>query len=120
MRRVAPGVIASLLLSCGGEAESGGSGPGTPTLVIDSLQPDSAIAGQNGFALTLYGQHFIAGTTVDVNGAPRAAVAISSTLIFANLFTADLAQPGTLAVRVSALGATTSAAKLFRVVPPTP
>ncbi len=118
---IALGIMAALGLSCGGGGSGdGGTGPETPTVVIDSIRPDTATAGRTGFQIAIHGQHFANGAQVLINGTARAATVSSAIRLFANLSTAEIASPDTLTVTVSVPGAITSTAAPFRVLPAPP
>ncbi len=93
-----------------------------PKPTITSLSPSSALAGGNGFTLTVNGTGFINSSVVDWAGSPRVTTYVSATEITATINAADIAKAGTYKVTVTnpAPGGGTSAASNFVVNNPAP
>jgi len=89
---------------------------------ITSLAPSSAIAGGDGFTLTVNGTGFISASVVNWAGSPRATTFVSPTEITADIDAADIAKTGTYKVTVvnPANEGGTSAAVNFVVDNPAP
>lgn len=109
----------------------GGASASTPTVVVEvdnpkpaisALNPASAVAGTGSTDVTLAGSGFVAGTVVQVNGAPRTTTFTSDTHLTVTLTSADLASAGSLAVTAvnAAPGGGTSPAAAFTVTSPAP
>src|ERR1051326_6948081 len=84
-------IISALITGCGG----GGSTPPpppppNPSPSISSLSPASAIAGSQGFTLTVNGSNFISSSQVQFNGTPRATTFLSSSQLQTSITTADI------------------------------
>src|SRR5207248_5522454 len=79
-------------------------------------------AGGAAFTLTANGSNFVAGSTVQWNGAARTTTFVSATRLTAAIPAADLAATGTASVTVvtPAPGGGTSAAQTFAVNNPAP
>jgi hypothetical protein len=67
---------------------------------IDFLYPAQVFAGAGDFPLVISGADFDPGATVTLNGAPRAAVVVSSTRIEMTILASDVATNGTIQVTV--------------------
>ena len=75
-----------------------GANPPAPTLT--SINPNSALAGDVGFTITVTGSGFVSSSRVEVNGSQRATTFINSTTLTAEILSSDLANVGTLLVTV--------------------
>jgi hypothetical protein len=71
-----------------------------PVPVITVLPSAGATAGRPGFTLTLHGVGFMQGSSVEWNGAPRAASYLSGSRLEVPVSSADVAAPGTVTLRV--------------------
>jgi PKD repeat protein len=67
---------------------------------VSSLSPACAIAGGNGFTLTVNGTNFVSGSTVKWNGASLTTTFNSSTRLTAAVPKANIASPGTASITV--------------------
>src|SRR5438552_3519687 len=72
--------------------------PNAPTL--SSMSPSSAAAGSGAFTLAVNGTNFVAGSTVQWNGAARATTFVSGTQLTAAIGAADVAAAGSATVTV--------------------
>jgi len=88
---------------------------GAPTLA--SLSPSSAIAGGNGFTLTVNGAGFLSTAVVNWNGSARTTTFVSPTQLTASITADDILVPGTVPVTVVNPGANggTSGALTFTI-----
>lgn len=68
---------------------------------LDFLLPNTRPAGGPDFALTVAGNNFTSGATINWNGAPRATSFLSSTQLVATILASDVAIPTTGAVTVT-------------------
>jgi hypothetical protein len=68
--------------------------------VINSLTPDSATSGSGDYTLTVNGQYFVAGATVNWNGSARTTTWVSSSQVTAAIQASDVASVGTAEVTV--------------------
>ncbi len=93
-----------------------------PKPTITSLAPSSALAGGNGFTLTVNGTGYISSSVVNWAGSARVTTYVSATKITAAITAADIAKAGTYKVTVTnpAPGGGTSAAVSFVVNNPAP
>ncbi|MDE3186851.1 MAG: IPT/TIG domain-containing protein [Acidobacteriota bacterium] len=101
-------LIPGVLTGCGGSSfngtlnTGGGSGPtppaGTPT--VTALSPSSAVAGGQGFTLTVTGTNFKSGDTVEWGFTPLTSIYVSSTEMTAQVPASDIATPGGITVIV--------------------
>lgn len=102
-----------------------------PTPIISSLSPSSALAGAQGFTLTVNGSNFLApfagttssqGSVVRWNGVNRSTTFVNSTRLTAVIPAGDLASAALVDVTVSneAAGGAVSRASVFTVNNPTP
>lgn len=82
---------------------------------ISSLTPNSAAAGSAGFNLSVAGSGFVAGSTVNWNGAARPTTFGSITQLSAQIAAADVATQGTANVTVLNAGAPASNALPFTI-----
>ncbi|WP_156955345.1 IPT/TIG domain-containing protein [Polaromonas glacialis] len=100
----------------------GATTPANPVPALASLAPASAAAGGAGFALTVDGSNFVAGSVVRWNGANRTTTFVSATRLTAAIAASDTATAGTAQVSVfnPTPGGGVSAAQPFAVtaVPP--
>ena len=90
---------------------SSGSSP-----AVNSLTPDSAATGGSGFSLTVAGSNFVAGSTVQWNGANRSTTFSNSTQLTATIPASDIAADGTAQVRVMNPGGAFSNAMTFTIL----
>ncbi len=114
--------------------DSFGNGPGTDTGYIDNfslsnpslgvltISPSSAAAGSGAFTLTVNGEGFVSGATVNFNGSARATTFVSATQLTAAILALDIATAGNVNVTVTnpAPGGATSNAVTFTVNNPVP
>src|SRR5439155_15881758 len=63
-----------------------------PIPSITSLSPTSAVAGGQGFNLTVNGSNFVSGSVVRWNGGDRATTFLGSTLLTASIPASDIAK----------------------------
>ena len=94
------------------------TGGGTnPAPTTTSLAPSSALQGENGLVLTVFGSNFVTGSTVRWNGANRTTTFVSGTELTAAITAADLGTAGTNSVTVftPTPGGGTSNAQTFTV-----
>jgi uncharacterized protein (TIGR03437 family) len=91
-----------------------------PTLT--SLSPNTRLATDTGFTLTVNGTNFVSDSTVKFNGANRTTTFVSATQLTAAIGAADIASPGTPSVTVTnpAPGGGESNALTFNVAQPPP
>ena len=93
-----------LCLSCGGKNSGSGaasrSDASNPVPSISSLSPSSASAGGSAFTLTITGQNFVSGATVQWNGSVRPTTFSSSTQLQTQITAADVAKSGSAAISV--------------------
>ncbi|HSZ18224.1 MAG TPA: beta-propeller fold lactonase family protein [Candidatus Acidoferrum sp.] len=71
-----------------------------PVPMISSLSPSSAIANDTAFTLQVNGVNFVTGSTVFFGGQARSTTFVSSTLLNAGIFAADVDNDGTAVVFV--------------------
>src|SRR5580658_11059158 len=64
------------------------------------LVPDATAPGGAGFALTVNGTGFVAGSTVKWNGSPRATTFVSRSQLTAAILASDISSPSTATVTV--------------------
>lgn len=94
-----------------------------PVPSITSLNPSNTAAGGPAFCLTVIGTNFVSNSSVAWNGSPRGASAMcsgaTSTSLTVQINAADIANQGTVAVKVSnpAPGGGTSAPSTFTIGP---
>ncbi len=124
---VPAGLIASVssasitAINIGGTASSGVTFPiNPPTPVITSLSPSSATAGGSSFTLTVNGTGFLAGATVQWNGAGLSTTFVSGTQLTASVSAGLIASVGTASVTAINTGGSASTAATFTINPPTP
>ncbi|MCW5968285.1 MAG: hypothetical protein KIT57_07205 [Blastocatellales bacterium] len=84
---------------------------GPPTILF--LSPNSALAGGDGFTLTVIGTSFINGAGVRWNGQARATTFVSGSELQAQIPASDIAAPGTAQVTVVQGNQTSNAANFF-------
>jgi WD40-like Beta Propeller Repeat len=72
-----------------------------PTPGIKSISPDSMLAGQPAFTLTVYGSSLTPSSTVLWNGLPRATLFGSTTVLTAQITASDIQNAGTAKVSVT-------------------
>jgi hypothetical protein len=89
-----------------------------PTLT--SLSPNSAMAGGQGFTLTVNGTGFVSGALVRWNGTNRTTTFVSSAQLTAAILASDIGAAGTSQVTVVNPGADASNALPFTITPPPP
>jgi len=80
-----------------------GSGGTTqnPVPSLSSLSPNTATAGGAGFTLTINGQNFVSGASVQWNGAVRSTTFVNGTQVTAAIPASDIAAAGTASVTVT-------------------
>ncbi|MBL8232843.1 MAG: BACON domain-containing protein, partial [Bryobacterales bacterium] len=86
---------------------------GPPT--ITTLSQTSAVAGSQGFALTVNGTNFVQASQILVNGSPLATTFVSGTQLRADIPANLIARPGSIEIRVASPGGLTSPQVLFVV-----
>jgi Concanavalin A-like lectin/glucanases superfamily len=93
-----------------------------PVPALSGMTPSSALAGGNGFTLTVTGTNFVTGSVVRWNGAARTTTYVSATELAASIPAADIAAVGSAQVTVfnAAPGGGTSNAQTFTVTNPVP
>lgn len=104
------------------------SGPTVnPTPTISSFAPNSAIAGNGSFVMSISGSNFVPGSVVRWNGADRTTIYNNSTKLTVNISSEDIAEEGTAGISVlnPSPGGGVSAVKAFLIqaagsVPPLP
>lgn len=69
--------------------------------VISNISPSSVVAGSGSMTLTVNGNNFVSGATVNFNGSPRPTSFISSTQLNATLSAADVSAAGTANITVT-------------------
>jgi hypothetical protein len=84
---------------------------------LNSLSPNTAVAGGPAFTLTVNGTNFASGATVRWNGAARPTTFVSTTQLRASITAADIAAAGTAQVTVANSGASVSNPLTLTVVP---
>ncbi|HUN61512.1 MAG TPA: IPT/TIG domain-containing protein [Candidatus Sulfotelmatobacter sp.] len=94
------GFLVFLLCSCG-TGSSTPPPPNNPAPSIQSISPNSAAAGSNGFTLTITGSNFLSSSTVTWNGNSRKATFVSSSQLTIAVSASDLGASGTIAVAVT-------------------
>jgi uncharacterized protein (TIGR03437 family) len=72
-----------------------------PTPAITNLSPSSAIAGTSSLTVTINGSGFLTSSTVEFNGAIRAASLVSASQLSLSLVSSDLNTPGTFPIIVT-------------------
>ncbi len=87
------------------------------TQMLTQLSPANTIAGATDMTLTVYGSGFLAGATVNWNGAPQATAFVASNELQATINSALLASQGAAQVTVTQSGVTT-AWLVFQVLTP--
>jgi uncharacterized protein (TIGR03437 family) len=95
---------------------------GNPLPGITTLAPAQALAGSNGFTLTVNGSSFINGSVVRWNGAARPTTFLNPTQLTAQISAADVAAVGPVQVTVftPTPGGGVSNAATFNVIAPNP
>ena len=93
------------------------SAANNPAPTTTSLDPTTATAGSSGFTLTVNGNSFINGSSVQWNGSNRTTTYVSATQLTAAILASDLATAGTATVTVftPAPGGGTSNAQTFTI-----
>lgn len=93
-----------------------------PVPVLSSLSPNSALAGGQGFTLTVSGANFVPGSAVRWNGNSRTTTFVSATQLMAQIPASDIAVAGTPQVTVfnPTPGGGQSGALNFTIIAPNP
>jgi hypothetical protein len=93
-----------------------------PTPTLSSISPTSAVANSGAFTLTVNGNNFVSGSTVNFNGGARSTTFVSSTKVTAAILASDIATAGSVNVTVTnpAPGGGTSGAQTFAINNPAP
>jgi len=101
----------------GGTSQSVDNQSPSPTPTISAISPNSAVAGNAAFTLTISGTNFVAASTVYFGGAALATTFVDSTQLTAAIPASSVASTGMLAVTVTnaAPGGGTSNAINFSV-----
>lgn len=89
-----------------------------PAPVLTGLDPSSAVAGDSEFTATVFGNNFVPGAVVTVNGSPRQTLFVDPTELSVVITEADVAVAGTLEIAVinPAPGGGTSNTVAFPVI----
>src|SRR5207249_3013407 len=89
-----------------------------PVPTISSLSPPSALAGGQGFNLTVNGSNFVSGSVVRWNGANRTTTFVSASQIAASIPASDISSAGAATVTVfnPSPGGGTSNSQTFNIV----
>jgi uncharacterized protein (TIGR03437 family) len=87
---------------------------------ITNLQPTSAIAGGNGFTLTVNGTGFVAGSTVQWNGSALPTTFVTGTQLTTQVPPGLIASPGTATITISNPGGAVSNGLSFTINAQTP
>ena len=106
IRRTALIILVSLLIASSGKSQ---------IPFINTLSPNSAIAGGTGFSMTVTGRSFVPGSVVQWNASPRATTFLGATQLKASISPSDIASPDTVQVTVVNPGGATSPSKSFTV-----
>ena len=103
-----------VVAACGGDSKKNNK---VPVPVLTSVSPTSVTAGAAAFTLTVNGLYFVAGSTVNWNGAARATTFVSGSRLTAAIQAADVASAGTAQVTVvnPAPGGGTSSSVTFTI-----
>ncbi len=88
-------------------------------LISQPLFPDAMRPGGTGFTLTVDGTGFVSGSVVNWNGSARGTTFVSRSRLTANIFSSDIAKPGSASVKVVNPGGDTSNVVFFEVTIPT-
>jgi 6-phosphogluconolactonase (cycloisomerase 2 family) len=92
------GIVSLVLLAgCGGGTSQ--APPVTPT--ISTISPNTAVAGDGAFTLTINGTNFVAASTVNFGGSTPVTTFVNSTQLTAAIPAASIASTGTPAVTVT-------------------
>jgi len=105
-----PGLLFLLTFAAGC---GGFKGVVTPTL--SSISPGTVAAGSPGFTLKATGTNFIDGTQILWNGVAQTTVVVSNTQLTAAISASQIANPGTVAIRVMKPDTTTSGEMMLTV-----
>jgi hypothetical protein len=110
------------LAGCGGGSEASPPPipPSIPAVVLGSLSPASAIAGGNGFTLTVDGSNFASSATVRWNGQSVPTTFVSSQQLTATISPSHIASAGVASVSAQNANSNESNALQFRVNNPAP
>jgi hypothetical protein len=101
-------VLVVVVAGCGGF-----KGVVTPTL--SSISPSTVTAGTSGFTLTVAGTNFTAGTQILWNGVAQTTTVVSNTQLTAAIPATEVANSGTVAIRVMKPDTTTSGELMLTV-----
>ncbi|HEY2472373.1 MAG TPA: hypothetical protein VGI45_31590 [Terracidiphilus sp.] len=101
-------LLFSVVTGCGGF-----KGVVTPTL--SSISPSTVTAGSSGFTLTVSGTNFTSGTQILWNGVAQATTVVSNTQLTAAIPATEIANAGTVAIRVMKSDTTTSGSMMLTV-----
>lgn len=93
-----------------------------PAPSLSTISPTTVSAGGSGFALTVSGSNFVAGSVVRLNGENRSTTFVSATQLNASIPASDIAAAGNLSITVfnAAPGGGTSSAVTLAVSNPVP
>ena len=88
-----------------------------PTPAITRLEPSVVFAGSPELALTVFGSHFVPGSTVHWNGSERRTTYVNGNQLVAHISSLDLSKPGPVQIRVTnpLYGQNLSEAYLFTI-----
>ncbi len=105
------------LASCGGSSAKDQPPPPNQTPTVTYISPNTAVAGDAAFTLTINGTNFVAASTVNFGGSAPVTTFVSSTQLTAAIPAASIASTGTMAVTVTnpASGGGTSNAINFTI-----
>ena len=98
--RLIPWFLLAVLSGCGSSSSAPPPPPSNPVPSSYSLSPANAIAGGPAFTLTVSGNGFVQGSTVQWNGSSRTTTYSSVTQLTAAISAADIATTGTANVSV--------------------
>jgi uncharacterized repeat protein (TIGR01451 family) len=93
-------ITATLPAALGGNSATATVNVNNPVPAITTIAPDSATAGDPGFALTVNGSDFVDGAVVRWNGADRLTTFVNDTQLTASIPAGDIAVAGTASVTV--------------------
>lgn len=119
VRLLAAGLALGSLVSCGGVGGGFTGGTTNPAPSLSTITPNSAMAGSQGFALTVNGSGFVSTSVVRWNGSNRATSFVNSTQLTASVPATDIAVDGTAQITVfnPSPGGGTSNALAFTITP---
>ena len=90
-----------------------------PAPILNSISPNTAVAGGTSFTLTATGSNFINTSVINWNGSAFTTAYVNSTTLTASVPAANITTAGTASVTVTTPGANASAAVTFTITPQT-